>query len=608
MKRAAVLFVFLFAGLWLAKDVQATIWPGPDLLGYGGSTIAYNFTDISGTGLPLSLGDDEVSGALPVGFTFNFYGIDYTSAYVSSNGFITFSPGLNSGCCEGQNIPEVAGPNNLVAGYWTDLYPSGGGTIHYGTTGLPGSRSFIVQFMNIPLIGGATTATFQIILHEGTNDIEMQFPDSSSNGLQVYVTGIENSDGTAGLQYNFGDYSLSNLGIMISPPVITINTQPAGQTACSGSSVTFTAVAGGDPIPSVQWQVSTDGGSGWSDIPGATLTPLTFTASPSQNGYQYRAVFRSGSRAISNAATLAVTTITVDPPTVPGGTTGLAYPLTQFSSTGGAGTITYAIASGLLPAGMSLTSGGLLSGTPTQTGSFPVTVTATDSGGCAGSRNVNVSIGCMVITVGPSMVSAGSVGSAYPETQFSSTGGAGTITYAITSGLLPAGMSLTSGGLLSGIPTQTGSFPVTVTATDSGGCAGSRNVNVSIGCMVVTIAPSMVSAGSVGSPYSETQFSSTGGAGTVTYAVTGGVLPGGVGLSPAGLLSGTPSQSGSFPITITATDSNGCAGSSGYTLEIGLNNTVAVPTINEWGMVLFMLLAGAAGVYRIVRTGGNRRT
>ncbi len=432
MKRAAVLFVFLFAGLWLAKDGQATIWPGPDLLGYSGSTIAYNFTDISGTGLPLSPGDDEVSGALPVGFTFNFYGIDYTSAYVSSNGFITFSPGLNSGCCEGQNIPEAAGPNNLVAGYWTDLDPSGGGTIHYGTTGLPGSRSFIVQFMNIPLIGGATTATFQIILHEGTNDIEMQFPDSSSNGLQVYVTGIENSDGTAGLQYNFGDYSLSNLGIMISPPVITINTQPAGQTACSGSSVTFTAAAGGDTIPSVQWQLSTDGGSGWSDIPGATLTPLTFTAGPSQNGYQYRAVFTSGSRAISNAATLAVTTITVDPPTVPGGTTGLAY--------------------------------------------------------------------------------------------------------------------------------------------------------------------------------SETQFSSTGGAGTVTYAVTGGVLPGGVSLSPAGLLSGTPSHSGSFPITITATDSNGCTGSSGYTLEIGLNNTVAVPTINEWGMVLFMLLAGAAGGYRIVRTGGNRRT
>jgi hypothetical protein len=67
---------------------------------------------------------------------------------------------------------------------------------------------------------------------------------------------------------------------------------PTSQTVTAGQSVSFTASANGNPSPSVQWQVSTDGGSTWSNISGATSTIFTLsTTTTSETGYEYRAVF-----------------------------------------------------------------------------------------------------------------------------------------------------------------------------------------------------------------------------------------------------------------------------------------------------------------------------
>ena len=88
-------------------------------------------------------------------------------------------------------------------------------------------------------------------------------------------------------------------------PVIT--TQPQSQTAYIGDAISFSAAASGDPGPSLHWQVSADGGATWTDIAGATASPLIFTASFEQNGNRYRAVFtNSAGSATSDAATLSV--------------------------------------------------------------------------------------------------------------------------------------------------------------------------------------------------------------------------------------------------------------------------------------------------------------
>jgi hypothetical protein len=84
-------------------------------------------------------------------------------------------------------------------------------------------------------------------------------------------------------------------------PVITVN--PADQVSVGGSPVTFTAAAVGVPTPTVQWQVSTNGGLSFTNVPGATNPSLTFTPTPAQFGNRYRAVFTNGCGSATTADT-----------------------------------------------------------------------------------------------------------------------------------------------------------------------------------------------------------------------------------------------------------------------------------------------------------------
>src|SRR5213593_1884192 len=95
--------------------------------------------------------------------------------------------------------------------------------------------------------------------------------------------------------------------VISSSPAPTITMQPTNQTVNAGETATFTAAATGSPTPTVQWQVSTDGGVTFSNLSGATSTTLSFTTTLSQNGNKYRAVFtNSGGSATTTAATLTV--------------------------------------------------------------------------------------------------------------------------------------------------------------------------------------------------------------------------------------------------------------------------------------------------------------
>jgi sugar lactone lactonase YvrE len=109
--------------------------------------------------------------------------------------------------------------------------------------------------------------------------------------------------------------------LIVNPPVApTITTQPTNQSVTVSSSANFTAAAGGAPTPTVQWQESTDGGSTWSNISGATLNTYSIANVPlSDNGFEFRAVFTNvAGSATTNAATLIVNpaiapTITTQP-------------------------------------------------------------------------------------------------------------------------------------------------------------------------------------------------------------------------------------------------------------------------------------------------------
>jgi hypothetical protein len=93
---------------------------------------------------------------------------------------------------------------------------------------------------------------------------------------------------------------------------VTVTTNPTDQTVCDGDTVMFAASASGNPTPTVQWQVSTNGGASFSDIPGETTPVLSFNATAAQNGNQYRAVFTQTCGTTPATATTTAATLTVN--------------------------------------------------------------------------------------------------------------------------------------------------------------------------------------------------------------------------------------------------------------------------------------------------------
>ena len=164
----------------------------------------FSFTDIAGTGTLIPLGDDQVSGPIPLGFTFNYYGVGYANVHVSSNGFLTFLPAQSDGCCTGAPIPNPFGPNGIVAGWWEDLLPGvAAGTVNFQIVGSEPQRVFIVQFGNVRHFGGGTPVTFQFKLFEADHSIEVHYASAATDG-GTHSAGIENQDGTIGAQWQLG--------------------------------------------------------------------------------------------------------------------------------------------------------------------------------------------------------------------------------------------------------------------------------------------------------------------------------------------------------------------------------------------------------------------
>jgi Ice-binding-like/Putative Ig domain/IPTL-CTERM motif len=117
-------------------------------------------------------------------------------------------------------------------------------------------------------------------------------------------------------------------------------------------------------------------------------------------------------------------------------------------------------------------------------------------------------------------------------------------------------------------------------------------------CPTITLAPPTLPVGRVGVAYSQ-QITATGGTGSYTFSVASGTLPAGLTLSSGGLLSGTPTTAGSSPVTIAATDGNGCPGVIPFVIVGGAFTDI--PTLSGWGLMTLMVLIGVASIYRLRR-------
>lgn len=166
----------------------------------------------------------------------------------------------------------------------------------------------------------------------------------------------------------------------------------------------------------------------------------------------------------------------------------------------------------------------------------------------------------------------------------SSTGGTSPYTYAVISGTLPGGTTLSSAGLFSGTFTTAGTFVFTIRSTAANSLTGTATITLVISPALVITVPPATSTMQVGTAVSASFVGSGGGGAPYTFAVTGGTLPAGLTLSAAGALTGTPTTAGPFSFTVTLNDGVGNSTSQTVTGTVA----VPVPTMPQWG---FLLLA-----------------
>jgi len=180
-------------------------------------------------------------------------------------------------------------------------------------------------------------------------------------------------------------------------------------------------------------------------------------------------------------------TLTLNPASLPNGAVGAAYDQTiTLNGTTVPSENAVTVSAGALPPGLRLDSNdhdGLLRGTPTAPGTYRFTITITHYlSGCPASRSYTLTITppCSTITVNPATLPNGTQGTAYSQT-ITATGGAAPYSYSVTAGALPAGLSLSNAGALTGTPTAIGAFNFTVRATGANGCQGTRAYTLTIG-------------------------------------------------------------------------------------------------------------------------------
>jgi len=203
---------------------------GPDSYGYvwldsndpEGPT--YDWIDISSIGTHVSFSHNDVaSGPFNLEFNFTYYGENYNQFIISPNGWIGFGDDWDD--YHNYSIPRIDAPKPAIFGLWDDLDPLQGGDVYYYTNG---SDSLIVWFDEVIHYPGSQNGTydFQMIITDD-NAIKFQYR-SVSGDINSCTVGIQNENGTVGLEVIYNDYYLqNNLAIEFYRVIDWLNVDPS---------------------------------------------------------------------------------------------------------------------------------------------------------------------------------------------------------------------------------------------------------------------------------------------------------------------------------------------------------------------------------------------
>jgi hypothetical protein len=255
--------------------------------------------------------------------------------------------------------------------------------------------------------------------------------------------------------------------------------------------------------------------------------------------------------------------------------------LYSFTLTATGGTQPYVWSASGLPAGLSIDSRtGTITGIPVLAErKHDVTLTV-QAGARSDQKVLSIDINpapLSIVTVSP--LPSAIVGVPYSQT-LTASGGATPYTWSVATGSSPpAGLTLTSGGVLSGSPTTTGTSAFTVQVRDSGSQTATKAFTMTVTPAALTITTSAFPIATLNTPYSA-QLQATGGTPPYTWSVATGSLSAGLALASTGSVTGTPSNVGSQDFVIKVTDSSSASATRSFSLLVQAVGGGSFPTIS----------------------------
>ena len=553
---------------------------------------AYTFTvtasNVAGTG-PASAASNAVTPAAPQVITFadpgaqNFGTTPTLTASADSNLPVSFTSATPAVC-------------TITSGGLLGFASTGSCTIHADQPGnasyLPApriSRTFSVNGVvpGAPTIGTATVAGasavsvgFSAPLFDGGAAITGYTVISSPGGLTatgagspITVTGL-----TPGTSYTFvvTATNANGTGAASAPsnavtPVPPLAVAPVSATVAYGTASPISLAITG-AASSVA--VATAPAHGTAVASGTTIT---YTPAPGYAGSDSFSYTASDAYTTTAAATVSITvsapTVMIDTASLAVATADSAYTQT-LSSSGGASPYRYALSSGALPAGLSLSASGTLSGTPMATGTFAFDVTSTDSstgtGPFSATRSYTLQVDAPLLAVAPVSATIG-YGAGPSPVSLAITGVASSV--AVVSA--PAhGSAVASGTTITYTPApgHAGPDSFSYTASDAYTNTAAATVSITVSAPSLSLTTSTLPAATGSAAYAQT-LAASGGSAPYRYALSSGALPPGLVLASDGSLGGRPTQAGSFAFAITVTDSSTGTGpftaTQGYVLVVG---------------------------------------
>lgn len=510
---------------WEIVDVTVEIIISPEVLPNGRRNINYTPVILSATGGTGPYVWEVTYGALPTGMSLAGNGrITGTPTSVGSSLFAVTATDTNDNSSfkiyslNVDAVPIQIAPSSLVSAVKNVPYSANivalDGQPPYTYTIYSGFLPVGITLANTGVISGTANVV-------GTSNFVIKAQDANTNfATKAYTLQVQ------------------DVAITISPvsmPNALINAYyEVNLSSVSGYSPYVYNIVTGVLPPGL----SLDSQTG--RISGRATQIGTFAFTIRSTDFNFNTAQRNYTVTVENVA------IVLLPSGLPNGTQNVAYSTTTFAAQGGTAPYSYAVTQGALPAGLVLSGGGILSGTPTVPGATTFKITVTDADGNKKAQDYSINITAVVLSVSPASLNDAFVGVPYSAT-FTATGGIGPYTWSISTVATPAGMSF-SNGALSGTPVAAGQWIFTITATDSNGNTGGRQYSLFI--LPNSITPTSLPTAVQLSQYT-LQLAIERPYGSYTFSNVS-EMPAGLTLSSSGLIQGIPLYTGQYQIIISA--------------------------------------------------------